>query len=166
MCTSSWCALFCKGQRFPFCSRCSNCRFRLLMAAEFFENSSAPGSFCWIIVAVCTLWIVTLFKHAELLWSSSYRRVWNGSKWQSHFQRGVYSNWCVQEDWGLGAPALSLCVPALTLCPSCSRLSWNWPVNHRKTRRSMLWFVNYVQHFSTFSWQVGFPMYNHNNDNY
>lgn len=149
--------------------------FWVLMAAEFFENSLAPGGFCWIIVAVGTLWIVTLFKHAELLCSSFYCRIWNGSKFQNHLYGEVHSNLCVQEGWGLGAPVLPPCVFALALCRS--HLSRNRPVNHPKTHCWMLWLWTMFNHFSPFSWQRLHPiwglfpsnviiMYNHNNDHY
>lgn len=149
--------------------------FWVLMAAEFFENSLAPGSFCWIIVAAGTHWIVTLFKHAELLCSSFYCGVWNASKCQNHLYGEVHSNLCVQEDWGLGAPVLPQCVFALALCRS--HLSRNRPVNHPKTHCWMLWLWTMFNHFSPFSWQRLHPiwglfpsnaiiMYNHNNDHF
>lgn len=87
--------------------------FWVLMAAEFFANSLAPGSFCWIIVAVGSLWIVTLFKQAALLCSSYYCRLWNA--------RTIF---------------IEKCIPTYACRETESR---NRPVNHLKTHCWMLW---------------------------
>lgn len=116
--------------------------FWVLMAAEFFENSLAPGGFCWIIVAVGTLWIVTLFKHAELLCSSFYCRIWNGSKFQNHLYGEVHSNLCVQEGWGLGS-----CVAAVCLCTGFMSEPFVKESTCQSSENSLLnvVIVNYVQ---------------------
>lgn len=52
----------------------------------------SAGSSYWIVVALCTLWIVTVLEHARLLCSSS------------HCWFEVFSNVSALEGWGLEAP--------------------------------------------------------------